>query len=105
MTSLALSSKLEEQCVGRSIGVTINARKRAQDLDGELAYVPIEREPVIAKWELWTVANMLISSHGDGAEAHATEKLAEARAAQDEGGEIVWEGVITQLARMRAKSD
>ena len=65
----------------------------------------IEQEPVIAKWELWTVANMLISTHGDDAEAHAVAKLAEAEAAKDEGGEIVWRGVITQLERIRCESE
>jgi hypothetical protein len=55
----------------------------------------------IAKWELWTVANMLVSTHGDCAEAHAKAKLAEAQAEADEGGEIVWTGVITQLQRFR----
>ena len=59
-------------------------------------------EPVVAKWELWTVANMLISVHGDGAEAHAAAKLGDAKARQDEGDEIVWQGIITQLGRIRA---
>ena len=59
-------------------------------------------EPVFTKWELWSVANMLITVRGDGAEAHAAAKLADARARQHEGDEIVWQGVITQLARIRA---
>lgn len=45
---------------------------------------------------------MLVSTHGDGAEAHAEIKLSEARHSGDEAGEIVWSGVITQLARIRA---
>jgi hypothetical protein len=44
---------------------------------------------------------MLVSTHGDCAEAHAKAKLAEAQAEADEGGEIVWTGVITQLQRFR----
>lgn len=59
-------------------------------------------EPVVATWELWNVAKMLIAVRGDGAEAHAAAKLADAQARQHEGDEIVWQGVITQLARIRA---
>jgi hypothetical protein len=61
----------------------------------------IETEPAIATWELWTVANMLVSTHGQGAEAHAQAKLAEAHGQGDEDGEIVWSGVLTQLKRIR----
>jgi len=59
-------------------------------------------EPVIATWELWSVASMLISVRGDGAETHAEAKLADAQARQHEGDEIVWQGIITQLGRIRA---
>lgn len=62
----------------------------------------MDNKPVIAKWELWSVANMLVSVHGDNAEGHAQSKLAEALENQDEGGKIVWQGVITQLVRNRA---
>jgi hypothetical protein len=61
----------------------------------------IDSEPVVATWELWTVAKMLVSARGEGAEAHAQAKLDEARAAEDEAGEIVWSGVITQLGQIR----
>jgi hypothetical protein len=61
----------------------------------------IEREPIVSKWELWTVAQMLVSTHGDEAEAHAQTQLAEARATDDEAGEIIWTGVITQLKGIR----
>ncbi len=64
--------------------------------------VEMKPEPVIATWELWSVAKMLITARGEGAEAHAAEKLADARARQHEGDKIVWQGVITQLARLRA---
>lgn len=64
--------------------------------------VDMEPEPVVATWELWNVAQMLIAARGDGAEAHAAAKLADAQARQHEGDEIVWQGVITQLARIRA---
>ena len=61
----------------------------------------VESEPVIATWELWTVAQMLVATHGDDAETHAQTKLADAKEQGDEAGEIVWSGVITQLGRMR----
>jgi hypothetical protein len=61
----------------------------------------IDRKPAIAKWELWTVAKMLVSTHGDAAETHVEAKLAEAKAACDEAAEIVWSGVSSQLQRIR----
>ena len=61
----------------------------------------LERQPIVAKWELWTIAQMLVSTRGDEAEAHAESQLAEAQAGGDEAGEIVWTGVITQLKRIR----
>ncbi|MBA3510856.1 hypothetical protein [Sphingomonas sp.] len=62
-------------------------------------------EPIVATWELWNVAKMLIAVRGPGAEDHAAAKLADAQARQHEGDEIVWQGVITQLARIRAGDD
>ncbi len=61
----------------------------------------IDSAPIIAKWELWTVAQMLVSTRGDDAEAHAQARLTEAQANGDEAGEIVWAGVFTQLRRIR----
>jgi hypothetical protein len=61
----------------------------------------VDTEPAIATWELWTVANMLVTTHGDEAEAHAQAQLAEAMDNSDEAGEIVWSGVITQLRLVR----
>ena len=65
----------------------------------------MKAEPVIATWELWSAANMLITVHGEGAEAHAAAKLADAQVRQHEGDEIVWQGIITQLGRIRAATD
>jgi hypothetical protein len=59
-------------------------------------------EPGIQTWELWSVATMLVATHGDDAEAHAASKLADAKSRQHEGDEIVWQGIITQLRRIRA---
>jgi hypothetical protein len=61
----------------------------------------VDSEPVIATWELWTVAQMLVATRGDDAESHAQAKLADAKDQGDEAGEIVWSGVITQLGRIR----
>ena len=60
-----------------------------------------DSEPIVATWELWTVAQMLVSTRGDDAETHAQAKLADAKDQGDEAGEIVWSGVITQLRRIR----
>ena len=65
------------------------------------SFSKVDTEPVIATWELWTVAQMLVSTRGDDAEPHAQAKLAEATDQGDEAGEIVWSGVITQLRRIR----
>jgi hypothetical protein len=63
----------------------------------------VKAEPVVSTWELWSVANMLVTAHGDLAEAHAEAKLAEACRRQHEGDEIIWRGIITQLGRVRAE--
>jgi hypothetical protein len=62
-------------------------------------------QPAIAKWELWTLAQMLVSTHGDGAENHAAMRLDEARHSGDEAAEIVWTGVVTQLKRIRESAN
>lgn len=49
------------------------------------------------------MANMLVSAHGDDAEAAAGERLNTALAADDEAGEIVWRGVLTQIERIRSE--
>ena len=61
----------------------------------------IDTKPSIATWELWAVAQMLVSSRGDEAETHAQAKLSEARHQDDEAGEIVWSGVLNQLSCIR----
>jgi hypothetical protein len=61
----------------------------------------VDKKPIIATWELWTVAQMLVSTRSDDAETYAQSKLAEAKEQDDEAGEILWSGVITQLRRIR----
>lgn len=62
---------------------------------------PFDVEPVVAKWELRSVATMLIATHGKNAERTAQENLAKAIAEEHEGNEIVWTGIITQLQEIR----
>jgi len=61
----------------------------------------IDTKPCIATWELWTVAQMLVSTHGANAEAHSQAKLADAVATGNEADELVWSGVITQLRHLQ----
>lgn len=35
----------------------------------------LDTAPIVATWELWTVAQMLVSTRGDDAEIHAQAKL------------------------------
>lgn len=63
---------------------------------------PFSTEPPIARWELWSVATMLVATHGSEAEAVASDRLNNALALGDEAYEIVWKGVLTQLAKIRA---
>lgn len=58
-------------------------------------------EPVVARWELRSVATMLIATHGENAERTAQENLERAIAEGHEGNEIVWTGIITQLGEIR----
>lgn len=62
---------------------------------------PFDSEPVVARWELRSVATMLIATHGADAEATAELNLNRAIADGHEGNEIVWRGVITQLREIR----
>lgn len=56
----------------------------------------------VAKWELWSVALMLIQSHGDDAESIAAAKLADAEAEGHLGNIVVWEEVQKLLPKVRA---
>ena len=59
----------------------------------------------VAKWELWSVALMLIQTHGDDAESVAAIKLAEAEAEGHLGNTIVWEEVQRLLPEVRAEQN
>ena len=56
----------------------------------------------VAPWEYWTVANMLISTHGDDAEEKAQFRITEARENNDEAGAIVWTAILTKIDTIRS---
>jgi len=56
----------------------------------------------VAKWELWSVALMLIQTHGDDAESIAAANLANAEAEGHLGNTVVWEEVQKLLPKVRA---
>lgn len=57
----------------------------------------------VAKWELWSVAVMLIEAHGDNAEAVARDRLTEAEADGHLGDTVVWEEIEKLLPKVRAE--
>lgn len=57
----------------------------------------------VAAWEFWSVANMLIATHGDGAEMKAQLSLEEARLSGRLGDLVTWSTVIDKLAIIRAE--
>ena len=56
----------------------------------------------IATWEYWSVANMLISTHGDSAEEKAELRIAEALENDDVANVLVWKSVLTKIEEIRA---
>ena len=57
----------------------------------------------VANWEYWSVATMLVSSHGDDAEAVAEERLAAALDDGHAGDIIVWKEIRKKLGEIRAE--
>ena len=57
----------------------------------------------VAKWELWSVALMLIETHGDDAEAVARLRLFQAEAEGNLGDTVVWEEIEKLLPNIRAE--
>lgn len=70
-------------------------------MDRQSMTKPFDDAPVVAKWELRSVATMLIATHGEDAERAAQENLANAIAEEHEGNEIVWTGILAQLREIR----
>jgi hypothetical protein len=59
-------------------------------------------EPV-ARWEIWSFAQMLIATHADGAEEKAELEIALARDSGDTGQMTVWAAVRSRLEEIRGK--
>lgn len=57
----------------------------------------------ISQWELWAVANMMVSAHGEDAEAEVNRRVESARTSGDTAGETVWRGVQGKVAELRAE--
>jgi hypothetical protein len=57
----------------------------------------------VAPWEYWTVANMLISTHGDAAEEKVQLKITEARESHDQAEVIVWSAILAKLDEIRSR--
>jgi len=59
----------------------------------------------IAKWEYWTVANMLISTHGDAAEEKAHLRIAQAREDNEISDVVVWTEILAKIEEIRSERD
>lgn len=57
----------------------------------------------VASWEFWSLANMLVTTHGDDAEEEAARRLCEAEAQNDSGQKVVWTEVGRKIAEIRAE--
>ena len=58
---------------------------------------------MVARWETWTAANMLITARGQVAEEHAEEQIAQAMATGSEGDEAVWRAIAQHIEEIRAE--
>ncbi|WP_426265223.1 hypothetical protein [Sphingomonas sp. PWP1-2] len=58
----------------------------------------------VAPWEFWSLATILIGTHGDQAEEEAAERLRVAEAEDDTGQKVVWTEVIRKLKDIRAEN-
>jgi hypothetical protein len=57
----------------------------------------------VAPWEYWTVANMLITTHGDAAEEKAQLKITHARENHDQAEVIVWAAILAKIDEIRSQ--
>ena len=60
-------------------------------------------EEPVARWEIWSVATMLISVHGDGAEEKTEREIENAKKADDIGALSVWRAIRMKLDEIRAE--
>lgn len=60
-------------------------------------------EEPVARWEIWSVATMLLATHGDEAEGKADRAIAAAMELQDMGALSVWRAIRFKLDELRAQ--
>ena len=51
----------------------------------------------VAKWEFWSVANMMVSAHGENVHAAVALRLAEAELSGQSGDVLVWRELAKRL--------
>lgn len=56
---------------------------------------------MVASWEFWSVANMLISTHGADAESVAQSRLKEAQSTGSSGDVVTWKAIIKKIDEIR----
>ena len=59
----------------------------------------------VAKWEFWSLANMMVSTHGVEAEAAVVERLHDALERGHSGDILVWREVIKRLPEILAERE
>jgi len=60
---------------------------------------------MVAKWEFYSLASMLLSTHGDEAEEEAARRLHRAEETHDRGQIVVWLEVAKLLPGIRAERE
>lgn len=60
---------------------------------------------MVARWEFYSLASMLLSTHGDDAEAEAARRLYRAEETQDRGQVVVWLEVGKLLPGIREERE
>lgn len=56
----------------------------------------------VAAWEFYSLAAMLVGSHGEGAEEEVVRRFEEAQERDDRGQMVVWTEVGRKIAKVRA---
>ena len=59
---------------------------------------------MVARWEFWSLATMLIVTHSDGAELDARKSLTEAIEIGNSGEIVMRKNVMAKLAESRAST-
>lgn len=59
----------------------------------------------VAGWEFYSLAVMLVATHGDDAEAEAQRRFVAAEARNERGTMVVWTEVGRRIVKVRADQD